>query len=73
MTNADAHLVLNTRVRSSRSTTSKNTNLNYESLLVRLPRISPGLLRDLLGMAHKFVSGKAKKRSKKLASPRTKS
>ena len=36
--------------------------LNYESVLVRLSRISPQALRDLLGMAYKFVSGKAKKR-----------
>ena len=51
----------------------KEHYLNYESVLVRLSRISPEMLRDLLGMAHKFVIGKAKKRSKKLASPRTKS
>jgi hypothetical protein len=35
--------------------------LNYESVLVRLSRASPDVLRDLLGMAYKFVSGKAKK------------
>ena len=49
--------------------------LNYEAVLVRLSRVSPDALRDLLGMAHKFVSGKAKKgpRSPRPASPRTRS
>jgi hypothetical protein len=51
----------------------KEHYLNYESVLVRLSRISPEILRDLLGMAHKFVSGKAKKRSRKPASLRPKS
>jgi Uncharacterized protein conserved in bacteria len=51
----------------------KEHYLNYESVLVRLSRISPVMLPDLLGMAHKFVIGKAKKRSKKPASPRPKS
>jgi len=53
----------------------KEHYLNYESVLVRLSRISPEMLRDLLGMAHKFVGGKAKKypRSKKPANPRLKS
>jgi len=40
----------------------KEHYLNYESVLVRLSRVSPDALRDLLGMAYKFVSGKAKKR-----------
>jgi hypothetical protein len=40
----------------------KEHYLNYESVLVRLSRVSPDVLRDLLGMAHKFVSGKAKNR-----------
>jgi hypothetical protein len=40
----------------------KEHYLNYESVLVRLSRTSPDVLRDLLGMAHKFVSGKAKNR-----------
>jgi hypothetical protein len=31
-------------------------NLNYTSVLVRLSRVTPDVLRDLLGMAHKFVS-----------------
>jgi hypothetical protein len=42
----------------------KEHYLNYESALVRLSRISPDALRDLLGMAYKFVSGKAKNRSR---------
>ena len=32
--------------------------LNYESVLVRLSRITPSVLRDLLGMAYKFVTAK---------------
>jgi hypothetical protein len=35
----------------------------YESVLVRLSRITPDALRDLLGMAYKFVTRKAAKRS----------
>ena len=31
--------------------------LNYTSVLVRLSRVTPDVLRDLLGMAHKFVTG----------------
>jgi hypothetical protein len=52
----------------------KEHYLNYESVLVRLSRISPAMLRDLLGMAYKFASQKAKYRSrpKKPASPRAK-
>jgi hypothetical protein len=30
--------------------------LGYSAVLVRLSRISPEILRDLLGMAHKFVT-----------------
>ena len=30
--------------------------LNYASVLVRLSRVTPDVLRDLLGMAHKFVT-----------------
>lgn len=30
--------------------------VNYPSVLVRLARIKPHVLRDLLGMAHKFVT-----------------
>ena len=32
--------------------------LNYTSVLVRLSRVTPDVLRDLLGMAHKFVSAR---------------
>ncbi len=32
--------------------------LNYTSVLVRLSRVTPDVLRDLLGMAHKFVTAK---------------
>jgi len=53
----------------------KEHYLNYESVLVRLSRISPNALPGLVGMAHKFVSGKTKNRprAKKPASPRAKS
>jgi hypothetical protein len=30
--------------------------LNYTAVLVRLSRVAPDVLRDLLGMAHKFVT-----------------
>jgi hypothetical protein len=36
----------------------------YESVLVRLSRINPDALRDLLGMAYKFVTRKAPNRSR---------
>ncbi len=36
--------------------------LNYTSVLVRLSRISLDVLRDLLGMAHKFVTANAARR-----------
>jgi hypothetical protein len=32
--------------------------LNYSSVLVRLSRVAPDVLRDLLGMAHKFVTAR---------------
>src|ERR1035437_10732465 len=32
--------------------------LNYSAVLVRLSRVPPDVLRDLLGMAHKFVTGR---------------
>jgi hypothetical protein len=32
--------------------------VGYNAVLVRLSRISPDVLRDLLGMAHKFVTRK---------------
>ena len=37
--------------------------LNYTSVLVRLSRITPDVLRDLLGMAHKFVTADTARRS----------
>ncbi len=36
----------------------------YNMVLVRLSRVSPDVLRDLLGMAHKFVSRNAARRSR---------
>ena len=30
--------------------------LNYSAVLVRMSRVTPDVLRDLLGMAHKFVT-----------------
>jgi hypothetical protein len=30
--------------------------LNYNAVLVRLSRVTPDVLRDLIGMAHKFVT-----------------
>jgi hypothetical protein len=36
----------------------------YESVLVRLSQINPDALRDLLEMAHKFVTQKAANRSR---------
>src|ERR1700758_4882242 len=32
--------------------------LDYSAVLVRLSRVSPDVLRDLLGMAHKFVTAR---------------
>lgn len=40
--------------------------LSYESVLVRLSRVTPDVLRDLLGMAHKFVTRKVGARSRSL-------
>jgi hypothetical protein len=37
--------------------------LNYSAVLVRLSRVTPGVLRDLLGMAHKFVTADTARRS----------
>jgi hypothetical protein len=37
--------------------------LNYTSVLVRLSRVTPDVLRDLLGMAHKFVTALEARRS----------
>jgi len=37
--------------------------VGYDSVLVRLSRVTPDILRDLLGMAWKFVTAKAARRS----------
>src|SRR6266436_5491388 len=37
--------------------------VGYDAVLVRLSRISPDVLRDLLSMAHRFVTRKAASRS----------
>jgi hypothetical protein len=37
--------------------------LNYTAVLVRLSRVTPDVLRDLLGMAHKFVTSHEARRS----------
>ncbi len=37
--------------------------LNYNAVLVRLSRVTPDVLRDLLRMAHKFVTADAARRS----------
>jgi hypothetical protein len=37
--------------------------VGYNAVLVRLSRVSPDVLRDLLGMAHKFVTRNAARRS----------
>jgi hypothetical protein len=37
--------------------------VGHTSVLVRLSRVNPDVLRDLLGMAHKFVTDKAASRS----------
>jgi hypothetical protein len=37
--------------------------VGYTAVLVRLSRVNPGVLRDLLGMAYKFVTRKAAPRS----------
>jgi hypothetical protein len=36
--------------------------LNYSAVLVRMSRVTPDVLRDLLGMAHKFVTVDAARR-----------
>ena len=36
--------------------------LDYSAVLVRLSRITPNVLRDLIGMAHKFVTTDAARR-----------
>jgi hypothetical protein len=42
-----------------------NHYLNYPAVLVRLSRVTPEVLRDLLGMAHKFVTRKSSPRAPK--------
>ncbi|HLY61470.1 MAG TPA: MmcQ/YjbR family DNA-binding protein [Terriglobia bacterium] len=37
--------------------------INYDAVLVRLSRVNPDVLRDLLGMAYRFVTSKAAPRS----------
>ena len=37
--------------------------LGYNAVLVRLSRVTPDVLRDLLGMAHKFVTALETRRS----------
>ena len=37
--------------------------VGYSAVLVRLSRVTPDVLRDLLGMAHKFVSADAPRHS----------
>jgi hypothetical protein len=36
--------------------------VGYNAVLVRLSRVSPDVLKDLLGMAHKFVTHNAARR-----------
>jgi hypothetical protein len=38
--------------------------VGYSAVLVRLSRVNPDVLRDLLGMAYKFVTRKAGPRSR---------
>ena len=40
--------------------------VNYAGVLVRLSRVDRGTLRDLLGMAHKFVTRQPKPASRKM-------
>jgi hypothetical protein len=35
--------------------------LNYSAVLVRMSRVTPDVLRDLLGMAHKFVTARRRR------------
>ena len=44
--------------------------LDYDGVLVRLSRVNPGALRDLLGMAHKFVTAIAVPRAPSRKRPR---
>lgn len=42
--------------------------VNYPSVLVRLSRVTPAVLRDLLGMAYKFVSKSGVRKPRKSGS-----
>ena len=48
----------------------KDHYVGYPCVLVRLARIHPDALRDLLSMSHRFVSGELRKRGAKKLSPR---
>jgi hypothetical protein len=37
--------------------------LGYTAVLVRMSRVTPDVLRDLFGMAHKFVTADVARRS----------
>jgi hypothetical protein len=45
-------------------------DVGYSAVLVRLSRIEEGVLRDLLGMAYKFVISKGKRETSSRASSR---
>jgi len=47
--------------------------VNYEAVLVRMSRIGPDALRDLMGMAYKFVNSKAKQQLKRRKPPEKRS
>ncbi len=46
--------------------------VGYSAVLVRLSRIEEGVLRDLLGMAYKFVTSKGKRGTLGSSSPKSK-
>ena len=46
--------------------------VGYSAVLVRLSRIEEGVLRDLLGMAYKFVISKGKRETSGSSSPKGK-
>jgi len=46
--------------------------VGYSAVLVRLSRIEEGVLRDLLGMAYKFVTSKGKRGTSGSSSPKSK-
>jgi hypothetical protein len=45
--------------------------VEHPSVLVRLSRVTPDILRDLLGMAHKYVSSRSSPRSNKRKSAKS--